>query len=150
MICEFKGKNGFLSNFAASAIDYGVHSYPSAEHLFQALKTLDFAKREDIRKSSSPSVAKRKGRQIILRPDWEEIKDEMMVLVVQAKFDQNTHLQQKLLVTFPATLMEGNYWHDNYWGNCLCDRCGQIEGKNKLGEILMVIRANYERTDDDD
>lgn len=37
-------------------------------------------------------------------------------------------------------IVEGNYWHDNYWGNCTCDKCKNIEGQNKLGKILMKIR----------
>jgi len=145
MICEFKGKNEFLSNFAPSDICYGEHVYPTAEHLFQALKTFDLQRRENIRQSLSPGIAKKKGQRVILRPHWETLRNRIMKIVVQAKFDQNLDLRQKLLVTFPATLVEGNYWHDNCWGNCLCDKCGQIEGQNRLGKILMRIRNNYER-----
>jgi len=145
MICEFKGKNGFLSSFSISNISYTEKIYPTAEHLYQALKTCDFCLRERIRCSSSPGLAKAQGKLVILRFNWDKIRDRCMHQVVKMKFNQNLDLRQKLMVTFPLQLVEGNYWHDNYWGNCLCDRCGQIDGQNKLGKILMEIRDNYEK-----
>ena len=35
--------------------------------------------------------------------------------------------------------MEGNYWHDVYWGMDLKTR----EGENHLGEILMTLRQDF-------
>ena len=51
-----------------------------------------------------------------------------------AKFTQNEELKEKLLATENEELVEGNTWHDTYWG--VCNR----RGKNKLGKILMRIR----------
>jgi len=36
---------------------------------------------------------------------------------------------------------EGEYrWLSNFWGNCTCPRCRDIDGQNWLGRILMVVR----------
>ena len=31
--------------------------------------------------------------------------------------------------------------HDNEYGNCICPKCAEIEGENKLGKILMRVRT---------
>lgn len=107
------------------------------------MKTLD----EDIRKEFMqlpPNLAKRKGRKVKLRPDWEEFKDDIMYGICLQKFVySNKELLRLLHKTGDEEIIEGNYWHDNYWGNCTCDRCKNIEGKNKLGKILMLIRREY-------
>ncbi len=44
-------------------------------------------------------------------------------------------------------IVEYNHWHDNFWGDCLCDRCKHIDGENMLGKMLMAIRCwdcNYQ------
>jgi hypothetical protein len=45
-----------------------------------------------------------------------------------------------LLSTENMFLEEGNYWHDNFWGNCYCKKCKNIIGKNQLGKLLMKVR----------
>lgn len=142
MICEFIRKHRFLSNFSPSIIRMHQKPYPTAEHLFQALKTNDLVQRENIRCSLSPGIAKQKGQRVTLRPGWEKIKDGIMLLIIKAKFDQNCNLVQRLVDTYPNELVEGNYWHDNYWGDCLCDKCSMIEGQNKLGNILVIVRGS--------
>ena len=72
-----------------------------------------------------------------LRSDWENIKDEIMEDIVRAKFTQHTDLQELLLETGTARLVEGNTWNDRYWG---VDIHSGI-GKNRLGEILMKVRS---------
>lgn len=42
-------------------------------------------------------------------------------------------IKEKLLEAGDAELIEGNYWHDCYWGVC------EEQGKNKLEKILMKI-----------
>ena len=61
---------------------------------------------------------------------------------VSRKF-QIPELRDKLLATGDANLVEGNTWHDNYWGICTCSKCINspvVDGKNKLGTILMKVR----------
>jgi ribA/ribD-fused uncharacterized protein len=103
------------------------------------MKTLNKKERKSF-SNLNPSEAKRKGRRIELREDWEEVKDEIMFAICLSKFKQNSDLKQKLLNTNDEYLEEGNWWHDNYWGNCYCDKCQNITGQNKLGEILMKVR----------
>ncbi len=139
MISTFTLNNRFLSNFYTCSIEYNGKKYPTAEHLFQALKTLDKKVRQKIRISNTPGVAKRKGRVLNLRDDWEDIKDEVMYSVLRRKFS-NQRMRKKLLNTKDNLLVEGNTWHDNYWGNCHCGKCITYHGKNKLGIFLMKLR----------
>ena len=64
-----------------------------------------------------------------------------MYEICKAKFLQNEDLRIRLLATGDEYLEEGTTgWHDNYWGNCECEKCKNIEGKNTLGKILMRVR----------
>ena len=59
------------------------------------------------------------------------------------KFKQNNDLAELLLKTKYLKLVEGNKWHDNYWGQCYCYKCSNIKGYNILGIMLMKIRKNF-------
>jgi len=136
MISEFQGKYRFLSNFyCASATLDGV-VYPTVEHAFQAAKTLDPAEREKVRACKSPSDAKRIGRTVTLRNDWEDVKVGAMYDLVWQKF-QHPDLKKLLLDTGTQHLEEGNHWNDHFWGVC---PPGSGQGENNLGIILMDVR----------
>ena len=139
MIKFFEGKYAFLSNFYESPFEYEGVVYPTNEHFFQAMKTLDLEERKKIAAAKTPGKAKRLGRKVSLRPDWEEVKVGVMSLGLSLKF-AIPELREALLATGDAELEEGNWWHDNIYGNCKCDRCKEIEGKNMLGLILMKVR----------
>ena len=141
VIKMFKGRYKFLSNFYSSCINYHGDVYSTAEHLFQALKTGSKPLRERVRLAKTPTDAKRIGQVVHIRIDWEDIKTKIMYTVVHLKFIQNRRLEKLLFDTGEAELIEGNFWHDNYWGNCICFKCKYIEGKNQLGKILMVVRS---------
>lgn len=79
------------------------------------------------------SNAKRFGRRVQLRPDWEQVKDNIMYEIIKSKFSIK-HLREMLLATGEAILIEGNTWNDTYWGMC------RGKGKNMLGKILMRVR----------
>ena len=64
----------------------------------------------------------------------------VMAEAVLNKFTQNYDLKLLLINTTPHYLVEGNTWCDNYWGNCSCGYCTNIEGQNKLGITLMAVR----------
>jgi ribA/ribD-fused uncharacterized protein len=95
---------------------------------------------EEIRKAPTPGEAKRMGNRVILRSDWEDVKVDIMTEIVFRKFTQNEKLKKKLLATGDMELVEGNYWHDNIWGDCYCDKCKSTNGQNILGIILMEVR----------
>ena len=139
-IDSFRNEAWFLSNFCKSPIMHNGKFYPTAEHLFQALKTTDEGHHEYVRTARDAREAKYRGKLSPLREDWETAKDTVMGNVIRAKFVQNPNFKRLLLGTGKEDLIEGNRWHDNYWGNCLCAECGNIKGKNKLGEILMTVR----------
>lgn len=141
MINCFDKEYAFLSNFFDSEIvDEDGICYPTVEHYFQAMKTLDKVVRFDIAISTTPGQAKRKGRKVSLRPDWEQVKEQVMYDAIVQKF-ANEELREKLLATGDEYLEEGTTWHDNEWGNCSCEKCQKIVGKNKLGKILMQVRS---------
>lgn len=138
VISSFSGEYRFLSNFYPCTILYDGLVYRSTEHAFQAAKTLSKAERADIRAASTPGKAKRLGRRLKLRPGWDRIKDGIMFDLLRQKFE-NVELMIKLVDTEDAQLVEGNYWHDNYWGVCFCGECDN-SGDNMLGKLLMKVR----------
>jgi ribA/ribD-fused uncharacterized protein len=110
------------------------------EHGYQAAKTLIPAEQQLILNCKSPGQAKREGKKVTMRADWDQVKANVMLTLVRSKFQQDTRLAGQLLATGDELLREGNYWHDNYWGSCKCTKCGD-NGKNMLGNILMQVRA---------
>ena len=87
----------------------------------------------------NPSEAKRTGRKVKLRPDWEDVKINEMRNIVRAKFSQNPELAEKLIQTGDAHLEEGNTWGDRTWGTV------NGSGQNLLGKILMEIRETLKK-----
>ena len=141
VIDSFSGKYYFLSNFYPSKFidEYNIE-WKSVEHYYQAHKCLYVKDFFAIHDAETPSMAKSLGRKIKMRPDWEHAKLYVMKKGVLYKFYQNTKLNVELIKTFKTPLIEGNTWHDNIWGNCICNKCVKIPGKNYLGKILMAIR----------
>lgn len=63
-----------------------------------------------------------------------------MVEVLQEKF-RDPQLADLLVATHPKDLIEGNDWHDNYWGDCYRgDEHCTGPGENMLGVLLMELR----------
>ena len=137
MINQFRDEYYFLSNFSDSPMEYDGISYQNAEAAFQAQKCVNAADRLAFSKLNS-SEAKKLGRRVSLRPDWEDIKVGVMRDIVRAKFSQNPELEEKLLATSGEYLEEGNTWGDRVWGTV------NGSGANLLGQILMELRGNLE------
>ena len=132
-IDSFRGQNYYLSNFYERPVTYDGITYKNNEATFQAQKCISY---EDRKRFSdlNASEAKRLGRKVSLRPDWESIKVDVMTNIVHAKFEQNKDLAEKLCNTDTAFLEEGNTWGDRIWGTV------NGNGKNLLGHILMSER----------
>ena len=135
-IGPFTGEFRFLSNFFPIAVEYEAILYPTAEHAFQAAKTLDPHARARIRTLPTASAAKRSGRSLVLRADWEQVKVTVMRDILRAKFQQPV-LRAYLLRTHPRPLVEVNTWGDRFWGVC------HGSGENHLGRLLMVLRYEF-------
>jgi ribA/ribD-fused uncharacterized protein len=144
-LSRFTGDYGFLSNFftLAAPIQHDGVSYPTVEHFYQAMKSLSPDKRRTIASIPYAGGAKKYAYSIYLRPDWEGVKIPIMRLGLTLKFAGNPELKIQLLNTLTYILVEGNYWHDNIWGNCLCPKCANIRGQNLLGYLLMEMRELF-------
>lgn len=110
--------------------------YPTSEHAYVSAKTLNENTKLNVAMLATPGEAKKYGRSIKLRPDWNDVKLAIMEEIVREKFIQNPPLLEKLLATEDIYLEEGNTWGDTFWG--VCDG----EGQNHLGKILMKIRTD--------
>lgn len=135
VIDNFDGEFAFLSNFYEVPVEWEGIVYPSTEHAFQAAKVLNPVTRMKIAAAPTPGQAKRMGRSVQLRHDWEKVKFNVMLNIVLCKFHQHQELAEALLDTGDAELIEGNTWHDTTWGVC------NGVGTNWLGKILMQVRA---------
>lgn len=134
VIDRFIGEFAFLSNFYPSTIRYRGELFRTVEHAYQAAKTQVESERKVIQSAKTPGEAKKLGRSVTLRGDWDTIKVDLMRQFVKLKFE-NPLLREMLLATGDADLIEGNYWNDKFWGVC------RGHGENWLGRILMEVRA---------
>lgn len=130
-ICGFFNEYRFLSNFYEVPVQYNGLLFRSSEAAFQAQKCPE---RANEFLNLSPDEAKRMGRKINVRSDWESVKDTVMYEIVLAKFSQNEALKKKLIDTGDAFLAEENWWGDKYWGTV------NGVGRNQLGKTLMKVR----------
>lgn len=171
MITEFTGEYRFLSNFWAAPIRWqhpGLGTAPvweTNEHAFQAAKTNQATEVTAIWRARTSAEAKRLGRTVCLREGWDAQRKRVMLDLQLAKFTQHPDLLVQLAATGTAELIEGNHWHDNYWGRCSCRACQNSKGQrvsmayrqelfgtsmaycgdghpghNYLGKILMAVR----------
>jgi len=131
----FHNQFDFLSNFVPARVILDGVAYPTVEHAYQAAKSLDVNERIIIEKARGPGQAKKLGQLLTCREDWEDIKERVMFELLIQKFGKSPFLEQ-LLATGDAYIEETNWWKDTYWGVC------NGKGKNRLGHLLMEIRAH--------
>lgn len=117
--------------------------WPTVEHYFQAQKFEDEAYRERIRVAPGPREAKNLGRtrDLPLRADWDEVKEEVMLAACRQKFATHEEAREVLLSTGDEELVE-NAPNDAFWG---CGPDGQ--GRNALGRILMQVREELRQNE---
>jgi ribA/ribD-fused uncharacterized protein len=145
VIGRFNGEFKFLSNFQASTFFLERKKYASVEHAYQALKTTNEEEHERVRNAISPSQAKKFGKSVTIQEGWDEKKAGVMLDLLRLKF-QNPFLRTKLIVTNNAVIIEGNTWHDTFWGVCNCPKHNG-EGQNVLGKLLMQVREEIKEED---
>ncbi len=114
-ILAFAGDHVFLSNFYYSPVHWEGVSYPTVEHAFQAAKTFDPEERRRVRAASSPAGAKRIGRRVTLRKDWESVK----VSIVEQ--GQRSHaISARLSPLTIACVLEPKMTLEQWWQKKKC------------------------------
>lgn len=143
MIGPFSGQYRFLSNFWPEPARGGFTN----EHFFQAEKSLDPEERAFVMRANGPGEAKRRGRMITLREDWDAVKESVMLSGLRNKFYLDEDLRRRLIATGDSTmLIEINTWNDRYWGAewfTLPSGEQALDGKNRLGQLLMLVREEF-------
>jgi len=133
---------GELSNFSGHAVYLRGKIWPTVEHFYQAQKFAGSAHEEDIRRCRTPTLAKLRAGELaaLRRKDWASLKEEVMLEGLRAKFGQHPDLRERLLATQARLLVEHTD-QDGYWGDA-----GDGTGHNRLGHLLMQVRAEPEST----
>jgi ribA/ribD-fused uncharacterized protein len=138
---------GPLSNFAATPglrLPFGYHGHHendrvpvrTLEHWFQACKATSRQQFDMILACGSAKAAKHAGRQTELRPDWEQIKFQVMLCGLRGKFTLEPY-RSLLLLTHPRPLAEDS--PTDFKSGCR-DPQGGYNGQNLLGLALMQVR----------
>jgi ribA/ribD-fused uncharacterized protein len=138
----FRGAYWPLSNFSLSIVRYLDHNFPTVENAFQAAKHANptpewLTLMSQVIASEAREIGNnhRPSTPCPLRADWEEVKESIMLDLLRQKFRTHRYSHDVLLGTRDAELIETNTWNDKEWGVC------NGEGKNKLGKLLMRVRA---------
>ncbi len=136
MIERFRGKYGFLSNFAEVDVTMDGLVFPSVEHAYIAAKSDDMEWKKLCAEGTYEAGALKKiSKGIEIVDDWDNKRRTVMIDLLYQKYNQEPYLSM-LLDTGDEEIQEGNYWNDKYWGVCLKTN----EGENILGKIIMHIR----------
>lgn len=128
---RFRGDLYFLSNMYPTPIEYQGRTYTCVESAFQAAKCAHIADRarfEDL----DGYAARKLGRQITLRADWNSARLGVMRDLLEKKFSDPTLASKLSNVQGP--IAEWNDWNDRFWG--VVDG----RGENHLGRMLTEIR----------
>lgn len=131
-VSGFFGPYRFLSNFWDAPVTLDGVTYPSVENAYQAAKTVAAHREQFVH--CTPGQAKRLGRGVPMRRDWDAVKLEVMGELVRQKFAPGSALSMQLLATAGLNLVEDNTWGDRFWGQC------KGAGHNHLGRLLMGVR----------
>lgn len=151
-IMKFVGDYKFLSNFEIlkNTISFENMYYSSVQNAYVAAKTNNPSTRRRI-SEMNPWQAKWFGKRIFkenlsVNPEWnDDFRIWLMEELIFQKFSLNVDLKEKLIETGDRKIIEGNNWHDNFFGVCLCGKCSEdkkrpAEQHNHLGIILMDVR----------
>lgn len=135
---------GEFSNFSRHAIYLDGVIWPTTEHYYQSQKFTGKQQQEQIRCAATPMLAKNQAYALFDsygRTDWVTIREDIMRQALYAKFTQHPNLAAKLLSTGNRLLVELTQ-QDEFWGDP-----GDGSGQNRLGQLLMQIRAALHNND---
>jgi len=136
---------GCFSTFSAHGFQLDRHWWATCEHYIQAQKFAGTRHAEAIRQAKTARQAAILGRDRgrLLRADWERVKEAVMYRAVRSKFATHNDIRTILLSTREEALIASSA-RDYYWGSGL-----DGSGRNRLGHILMAVRASLRAESDE-
>jgi ribA/ribD-fused uncharacterized protein len=126
--CEY----GWMSNFDHCFQLVGIRMYRTNEHYYQSMKATDEKIAKWIAEAPTAYLAMVAGRNLRegeFKPNWDEIKTDVMLTGLRAKF-KDPALRAALLNTGDAIIHEDSPT-DMFWG---------VKGQDMLGKLLMQVR----------
>ena len=134
---------GCFCNFAPYPVEIDGKIWKTTEHYYHAQRFAGTEYEEIIRNIKTPFQAKEVAKSGIYprRSDWFDVKFEIMMKAVTAKFNQHHDLRDILVSTGNAILKEHTEL-DHYWADG-----GDGSGRSRLGEILMIVRSSFPEYD---
>lgn len=132
-ILFFNDEHAWLSNFWPARVWLEDRVYSCVENAYQAAKSLPTQYNEF--SYITPGQAKRLGRVLPVRKDWDAVKLTVMKRLLDQKFVAGSDLAERLKATDDCLLQEGNTWGDTFWG------VYNGHGQNWLGKLLMAQRT---------
>lgn len=130
------------------------YRFHSSEALYQAQKFLpgvriydpseekEVSPFEVVMAQTNAMVSKMKAKKYasVIRPDWDDVKFEVMNYCVRLKYHQHRAFMDGILDdTLGRPIVEKSR-KDRFWG-AVNDYRGNLVGMNVLGELWMVIRS---------
>lgn len=136
-----------FSNFFPCEFELDGKKWSCSEQALMFYKSEDKSYQKKILQTKDPHTVKALGRQAKLRPDWDEIKFDLMIRILNAKFSQNKSLGRLLVSTEDRMIHED--CPDPWWGG----GPNHPRGRDLLGKALRrvrdQIRSQFQEEDED-
>jgi len=138
---------GGFSNMAGGyPIKVNGHEWRTSEALYQALRFPDNPEvQELIRAEKSPMAAKMKSkpfRRELSRPDWDDVRIDLMYWSLQVKLFCNFEQFSSLLLKSSNADIVENSSKDRFWGAVPVNDF-YFQGQNVLGVLLSKLRIDW-------
>ncbi len=136
------GGHPYLATDYPAPITITEGTFPTVEHAFWALATMDRETREKIACASTAREVHQLAQDAPRRADWNVVRLAVMMRLVREKFRQHPDLAARLLATGDGRLING-LGFSRYWGTLGKD------GRNWLGRVLELVRAELRESIND-
>lgn len=142
-VCFYEQDFYVLSNFSAFRVEWEGLTFDTSEAAYHWEKfaiegdeaAIDIARQVYDAPSAHEAFKIAERNRSLRRPDWDEVKVEIMHGILRAKVDQHEYVRRKLLATGDRELVE-NSWRDDFWG-----WGPNRDGQNMLGKLWMQVRS---------
>ena len=143
----FSGETAKFSHFYEAPFIYKGNRFQCVEQghsYYLALNAKNPALAKKVMKETKAVVMKQLVAHLEKDEKWHKIRYPLIQDMNSEKFDQHPELADKLIATNPLRLIEGTtheYWAGGYTYHSTSYEKRELRGENKLGEILMLKRA---------